>query len=570
MVDGASNRIKVSLRVKIAGMLLVVFAIFTVAYNLYTTNAMKEYAESEMLEESRMLVAEMNAIWDFISINQNTINYDSNGYYDYKGLHCAIAGKSVAALFSQHTDYELSFTNLNPRNIANRPDEYEAQVLEMFLSDQTLQEYYGIEGSGDEQYFRYMTVMPVTEYCVDCHGGPAGEIDLTGYAKEGWDIGDIAGAISLKMPVTVFYGNATAAVNSNMVFFGLIAIAAIILIFLAFSGLIAKPITKLTEVMRNMELAPNQDHVSPELPPAYLTSKEMEELYRQFDALSASLSDLYGSLESQVDERTLQLSEANAELEKQRLAVERANQELSRENQYKSDFLAIVSHELRTPLTSILAFADLLAERIDPENSDAAQQLAEIQKNGATLLEMVENILQTARIQAGGERLNPELVDMDDILGMVESANSSVALKKNVAFTVTTEPGVPLIMSDWEKVRRIVTNLVSNAIKFTPSGGSVDVQVSSDEERRVVRIAVADTGIGIPKDKHELVFNRFTQENMSTVRRYGGSGLGLFLVKELVGMLEGTVSLESEPGQGSVFTVELPYELSMGAQEGIQ
>ena len=160
---------------------------------------------------------------------------------------------------------------------------------------------------------------------------------------------------------------------------------------------------------------------------------------------------------------------------------------------------------------------------------------------------------------------------------MVETTNESVALKRGVAFSTSVAPDVPLIESDWEKVRRILVNLVSNAIKFTPEGGRVEVNVTyepgeqgnpvgapvamPDEQGThagIVRIDVSDTGIGIPADKQRLVFERFTQENMSTVRRYGGSGLGLSLVKDLVAMLGGTVELESAPGQGSTFAVRLP------------
>ncbi|MBR5259973.1 MAG: histidine kinase, partial [Eggerthellaceae bacterium] len=140
------------------------------------------------------------------------------------------------------------------------------------------------------------------------------------------------------------------------------------------------------------------------------------------------------------------------------------------------------------------------------------------------------------------------------------AANEPVAERKGVRLTTTVAPDVPLIMSDWEKVRRILVNLASNAVQFTPAGGSVDVAVSYDASRDEVIMSVIDTGIGIPADKHELVFERFTQENMSTVRRYGGSGLGLSLVKDLSSMLGGWVSLESALGEGSTFKVGLPVK----------
>ena len=293
------------------------------------------------------------------------------------------------------------------------------------------------------------------------------------------------------------------------------------------------------------------------------SSREIDGLIEQYHSMAQRLEELYGSLESQVAERTEQLSSANAELECQRRRVEEINAQLARDNQYKSDFLAIVSHELRTPLTSILAFAELLGESIGPDRPEARRQLEEIGKNGAILLEMVDNVLECARIQAGSETLNLELVDLNDLVGMVESAMAPVAAKKGVAFTTRVDFDVPLIMGDWEKLRRVLANLTSNAVKFTDAGGEVAVRVcceAKEDGARNVVMRVRDTGIGIPKEAQELIFERFRQENMSTVRRYGGSGLGLSLVKDLVATMGGTVAVSSEPGCGSTFAVELPAE----------
>ena len=308
--------------------------------------------------------------------------------------------------------------------------------------------------------------------------------------------------------------------------------------------------------------------VTVDRPRAPYATAEIDELFERFNTMSTRLSALYADLESQVTDRTRQLSEANRELERQRSAVERANELLKQENRYKSDFLAIVSHELRTPLTSIIAFAELMEDSVPEDNDLAHRQLEEIGKNGRILLEMVDNVLETARIQAGSERLNLELVDVNDVVGMVEASNRSMALKCGIEFATHVAADVPLLLSDWEKLRRVLVNLVSNAIKFTEEGGRVRVDVRCDAQGAGVLIEVSDNGIGIPPDKHALVFERFTQENMSTVRRYGGSGLGLSLVKDLVTMLGGTVTLESALGEGSTFTVWLPTRQDAGGADG--
>ncbi len=574
----------IGLRTKLIGLLTAVLVVISAVFLVFTYDDQARRAETDLLEKSRVLVTEMDAVWDFISLNQSVINYTAAGDYDYKGLHCAIAGKSVAALFSEKSDYSIRFTNLNPRNIYNTPDAYEAAAIEGFLVEGGPDEAWGFETEEDQQVFRYVRAMDVSEDCIECHGEPAGEIDATGYPKEGWKVGDVAGAVSVVVPADSALANMRDAIVSNMVFFLAVTAAMALIIYVVLSRLITEPLTELRASFSRVAGAgeereavgdgrgggPGGDGALRGLPErgslpsaergALYSTREVDGLIEQYHSMARRLEELYGSLESQVAERTEQLRRANAELERQRERVEEINEQLSRDNQYKSDFLAIVSHELRTPLTSILAFADLLGQSMDPADEEAARQLEEIDKNGAILLEMVDNVLECARIQAGSETLNLELLDLNDVVGMVESALAPVAAKKGVAFATRVDYDVPLIRSDWEKLRRVLANLASNAVKFTDRGGAVTVRVRCDgvPGARVIEAAVADTGIGIPAEAQELIFERFRQENMSTVRRYGGSGLGLSLVKDLVAMLGGSVAVESEPGQGSVFTVTLP------------
>lgn len=559
MEPGSKN---ISLKTKIIGLLTVVLLALLVVDIVWTYQTQESATEAVLIEESRMLVTEMDAVWDFVSINQDTINYTFDGEYEYKGLHCAIAGKSVAAFFSRNSDYTIRFTKIEPRNIHNEPDDYEKAALEAFEGNADTEDYYGFSENEGESVFRYVSAMKVDESCIECHGKPAGEIDPTGYPKEGWDTGDLAGAVSIIVPTELYYSNMLNTVINNVMFFLAIMVCMAVIIYFVLTRLITNPLSVLRRSFVEMSDGSPSDSPSVSIEksrPVY-SSKEIEDLFTQYESMATNLSSLYSNLESQVDERTTQLSEANAELERQRKHVEAVNDKLQQENRYKSDFLAIVSHELRTPLTSILAFTDLMGENVPAENALAHKQLAEVDKNGRVLLEMVDNVLETARIQAGSEKLNIELVDLSDVVGMVEASSESLAVKKSIALSTYVAGDVPLIQSDWEKARRILINLVSNAIKFTDQGGMVRVSVTYREQSDTVVIEVSDNGIGIPKDKQELIFKRFTQENMSTVRRYGGSGLGLSLVKDLVAMLGGSVALESEPGVGSTFTVTLPVK----------
>lgn len=557
----------VGLKTKILGLLLASSMLLLCAFAVWTYATQRHATQTELVETSRVMVDEMDAVWDFISRNQSRIDHTSDGRYEYKGLHCAIVGKSVAALFSRDSEYSMRFTKIDPRNIANAPDETETAALQMFEANPGMREYYEFSMRGDERVFRYVSAMEVTEQCTECHGGPAGEVDVTGYPKEGWEIGDLAGATSVTIPTALYDSNMWSAVRSNVLFFLVIIVCMCAGIYIALDRLVVRPVAALSSGLTRVgETRPHRMSFF-DANGAYATS-EIVDLFARFNEMSERLEVLYGNLESQVEERTEQLRRANDELEAQRAHVERVNERLKGENKYKSDFLAIVSHELRTPLTSVLVFAELMEETVGANDELARRQLEEIRKNGRILLEMVDNVLETARIQAGSERLNLELVDIADVFGQVESATSAVAVQKGVRFSTCVEADVPLVMSDWEKVRRIVSNLASNAVKFTDAGGSVDVRASLVANGKEVSIAVRDTGIGIPEDKHRLIFERFTQENMSTVRRYGGSGLGLSLVKDLTAMLGGRVEIESSPGEGSLFTVFLPADTAWHECDG--
>lgn len=562
--DGAQIT-RFSLKTKIIGLLIFILVIMTVLFSIWTYFDKKATTESEIVEQARVLTMEMEATWEFVSVNQYTINYDSAGNYDYKGLHCALAGRSVAALFSQHSDDIIRFTKLDPRNIANEPDEFETAALEKFAADPGTREYYGFSEYQGEQVFRYVSAMEVTENCVSCHGNPAGEIDITGYPKEGWAIGDVGGATSIIIPTDLYFENMRNSTQNTVLFFVIVVVCLGAAIYYSLGKMIADPIDELSGNLQRVDRNPSEAITATEVRRAY-RSREIDELIDRFNAMSSTLSEMYENLENQVDDRTRQLALVNDLLQEQREQVEKVNMQLKRENRYKSDFLAIVSHELRTPLTSILAFTELMQEQIPDTDTALKKQLNEVDKNGQVLLEMVNNVLETARIQAGSEKINLELVDLNDVLGMVVDTSSAQAQKKNIDLTSTVSGDVPLIMSDWEKVRRIITNLVSNAIKFTGEGGMVTLRTGYSPEDDMVEICVLDTGIGIPLDKQELVFERFTQENMSTARRYGGSGLGLSLVKDLCQLLGGSVSLESTPGEGSVFTVRLPVTCGTGTE----
>lgn len=265
--------------------------------------------------------------------------------------------------------------------------------------------------------------------------------------------------------------------------------------------------------------------------------------------------------------------ETQRELEAQNAQLLRLNQRLKEADRMKSSFLSTVSHELRTPLASIIGYSEMLAEGlVGPLNPEQMQFARTIIDKGNTLLKLISSILDMSQIEAGKVRLAFEWVDVQEL---VESAITSVtpqAQRKGLSLKSLLPAAVlPKVVADREKLRQVVVNLLANAVKFTPAGGRVDVRLSElmmQPQLGVTgyRIEVEDTGVGIPEDQRERIFQSFYQVDDSPTREYGGAGLGLAIVKSYVEGHGGQVSVTSDVGQGSCFRVVLPKEPPQSSQ----
>lgn len=544
---------RANLYFKFAVLFVAVIAVllgFNVAWRQHTQH---EQTERELLEKAQVLAVEMDAVWDFMERNQNQFKTDEDGNYT---LYCVVAAKSISRSFTAETDYIIHYTNTSTRRKSDAPDEFEREALEALKSDPSLGSYYALT-TDDEGYdvFRYVEPLFVTESCLDCHGEPAGELDVLGYEKEGQKIGDIAGAASIIMPVDTYLQNSRTNLLQETVIFALVLAGGLAAIFFGIAHLVAKPLKQLGGAARKIERHDFNVDLS-----RIGDRDEVEDLARSFDSMAVQLQELYDHLEQQVDVRTAELEQANALLETQRTQLEAVNEKLLDESAYKSDFLAIMSHELKTPLTSILAFTELWEQSHGEGDEDDRVAIREIKENGRLLLQMISNILEMARLEAGKATLVCEAVDFRDLAAGVAGTVRPIAEKRGIGLEVVVHDDVPVFNADYEKLRRIMENLASNALKFTERGGSVVVETRYDAMLGEVVVCVSDTGVGIAREDVARVFERFAQCDRSENRRYGGSGLGLAVVKELVELHGGRVSVESELGRGSVFTVRIPAE----------
>ena len=250
--------------------------------------------------------------------------------------------------------------------------------------------------------------------------------------------------------------------------------------------------------------------------------------------------------------------------------------ELEASNRYKSEFLANVSHELRTPLNSILLLSKMLADSCSEKHSgEEGQQARIIHSAGTDLKALIDNILDLSRIEAMQMTLVAETVNLEEMLNTILELMKPQFDEKQLDMQLDVDPSVPeTIIADREKLRQILINFLSNAVKFTEQGGvTVRLQPGQDQSGRSwpVTISVTDTGIGIPASKREKVFEAFKQADGSTSRRFGGTGLGLTISRELAQLMGGRIELESEPGRGSSFTLMLLEEMpSMPSEPGVQ
>lgn len=275
---------------------------------------------------------------------------------------------------------------------------------------------------------------------------------------------------------------------------------------------------------------------------------QLQQEITERNKVEEALQKARDALEHRVKERTAELLLANAQLEK---AL-----------QLKNEFLAMMSHELRTPLNTVLGLSEALRLQVYGVLNEKQQNtLKTIEKSGRHLLEMINNILEFIEMSTNGLPLKYSIVDVESVCHESIKFIKQTARKKHLNVSLSF-CNVTFIHTDERRLQQILVNLLTNAIKFTPEGGKIGLEVETDSEQQRISFCVWDTGIGIAKDDLDRIFQPFTQLDSGLSRQYEGTGLGLALVYHLVTIHGGTISIESEIGKGSRFIVSLPLKQS--------
>ncbi|HSI70301.1 MAG TPA: response regulator, partial [Gillisia sp.] len=303
------------------------------------------------------------------------------------------------------------------------------------------------------------------------------------------------------------------------------------------------------------------------------SQRQSEELLKQQEKLQIQSKELQMANED-LESKTKDLEMQKEDLQFSRVEVERKAKELELASKYKSEFLANMSHELRTPLNSLLILSkDLSDNRKGNLLKDQQKSASIIYEGGLSLLNLINDILDLSKVEAGKLQIHPEEVLVDSLAKNLQNQFEPLAKSKKLKFTIQCKANAPdRIITDGQRLEQIVKNLLSNALKFTEKG-SVNVSIGKPDARvnfrditlsksEVLEISVTDTGIGIPEAKRMMIFEAFQQAEGGTSRQYGGTGLGLTISRELSRLLGGEIHIESTEGKGSIFTVFIPLDLT--------
>ncbi|MEE9196995.1 MAG: ATP-binding protein, partial [bacterium] len=274
------------------------------------------------------------------------------------------------------------------------------------------------------------------------------------------------------------------------------------------------------------------------------------------------------TLQQQIQENADRLERLAHELEVKNRELLIQNERVLEANRLKSQFLANMSHELRTPMNAIIGFTELVREDARVVLTTRQEDnLRKVSRNSNQLLNLINDILDLSKIEAGYMDVVPERVELADVVDAAWTTVQPLLKGKELNVETVLDSSVPPLLTDRNKLRQVLVNLLSNAIKFTPSG---EVRLTARSYDGRLELRVTDTGVGISKEDQEIIFDEFRQLDGTSTREVGGTGLGLAISKKLVDLLGGAIALESEPGRGSTFIVNLPLTVLPRMAEALE
>jgi signal transduction histidine kinase len=525
----------------------------------YGARTEKIVIENTRTTASTLVEAALLRAHSLAYIPEETDNRDSAGLIGFREYH-----KLLQELWESNEDYEFEVfkhESIDPKKLPvaeadksivasfQRRAPYTPDVQSQSTAASKEELYFENTDPATGSYVYYQPVWANKSLCFRCHQVK----DLSGQALIGkappekvLKRGDLIGVVK----VVLNYDATQRAINENRAFLWATAIMtvflAMVVAYLIVRYVIVKPLKHLRDV--SDEVARGNIQARAEIK----TADEFEDLANAFNKMLRHLTDVQA-----------EIRQANTALDLKVDELAQLNMRLYEMNRLKSDFLATMSHELRTPLNSIIGFSDVLGS-IKSLDEKQKRYVQNIQKSGRMLLDMINDILDLAKIESGKMDVRLSEFPIEDLIALQSDMARPLAERKNIDVDCDIEHGLPLMFQDQGKVQQILNNLLSNAIKFTPEGGRIVIAARRSEAGTML-LSVADTGIGIAEADQTSIFEKFRQGGAALsggdamTREHSGTGLGLSIVKELCKLLGGEVYLESQLGKGSTFTVELPF-----------
>lgn len=480
-------------------------------------------AQDKMIERARYICAETSAIWA----------YAAEGETNPASEQCPFEGANIGNRIMQAAsdDLKLSF-------VVDSGSQAYPEIVDSFRTGQ--QSFAEISDRGGERWFTYAQPVFVGEACAGCHDALNSE--------------GAVGAVVVSFPTEQYDRSARNYMFFDISFMAFLLAMCLITIWVPLRKYVTQPMEKLEQATACIDLHEHGSRINAK---EINARGELGKFVDRFNLMAKDIEESYFAVESQVEERTRELAAANAELVERQLVIEKLNGELRRESDYKSDFLATMSHEIKTPMTSVLANMELLKGMLSREMTPEVEAVFEdMSSNSKTMLRLIEQILDAARLDAGRMPLNIEPADIWDVIGAVDAMADALAREGGIEYRSHVQDDIPILRIDVDKIMKIAMNLVSNAVKFTPEGGHVELTMRYDCNSERLILQIRDDGIGLQGVDQDKIFDRFFQGDQSISRTYGGTGIGLSLVKEFAELHGGSARGE-QLERGSLFTVEV-------------